>query len=148
MITAVRPTGRAGSTGREPDRLAVQAGGNGESPGGRGVRVAPERPTRQAADRIRELNRACRHRHWSGQTLIARLAEAIPVSAKTVLRQSLPLRPRRNMRISRDCSGYSRSTQVRSESFRHPDIKTAKEHVLPPVLAGILIRGDRILGNR
>lgn len=59
------------STGRVPDRLAVVRVETGESLHDVAVRVAPNAPTRQVADRIRELNGLQTPALAVGQTLIA-----------------------------------------------------------------------------
>lgn len=63
--------GSADSTGRVPDRLAVVRVETGESLHDVAVRVAPNAPTRQVADRIRELNGLQTPALAVGQTLIA-----------------------------------------------------------------------------
>ncbi|MBL7659954.1 LysM peptidoglycan-binding domain-containing protein, partial [Escherichia coli] len=56
---------------RVPDRLAVVRVETGESLYDVAVRVAPNAPTRQVADRIRELNGLQTPALAVGQTLIA-----------------------------------------------------------------------------
>lgn len=71
MITGGSADGSADSTGRVPDRLAVVRVETGESLYDVAVRVAPNAPTRQVADRIRELNGLQTPALAVGQTLIA-----------------------------------------------------------------------------
>lgn len=71
MITGGSADGSADSTGRVPDRLAVVRVETGESLHDVAVRVAPNAPTRQVADRIRELNGLQTPALAVGQTLIA-----------------------------------------------------------------------------
>lgn len=71
MITGGSADGSADSTGRVPDRLAVVRVQTGESLYDVAVRVAPNAPTRQVADRIRELNGLQTPALAVGQTLIA-----------------------------------------------------------------------------
>jgi LysM domain len=61
----------AGSAARVPDRLAVVRVAPGESLQDVAVRVAPDAPVRQVAERIRELNDLNSPTLFAGQTLIA-----------------------------------------------------------------------------